>query len=91
MKEEWKDIKDYEGLYQISNLGRVKSLSKTRKDKMGRIYNIKEKILIPQKYKNGYYYVSLCNGTTIIKEKVSRLKIKMLLAKYPDIDFVEVI
>ena len=36
MKEEWKDIKGYEGLYQISNLGRVKSLSKTRKDKVGR-------------------------------------------------------
>lgn len=28
MKEIWKDIKDYEGLYQVSNLGRVKSLVK---------------------------------------------------------------
>ena len=26
--EEWKDIKGYEGLYQISNKGRVKSLAK---------------------------------------------------------------
>lgn len=26
MKEIWKDIKDYEGLYQVSNLGRIKSL-----------------------------------------------------------------
>ncbi|MDR2004098.1 MAG: hypothetical protein LBQ74_13785 [Prevotella sp.] len=26
-KEVWKDIKDYEGLYQISSLGRVKSLN----------------------------------------------------------------
>ncbi len=26
MKEEWKPIKDYEGLYEVSNLGRVKSL-----------------------------------------------------------------
>lgn len=26
MKEIWKDIKDYEGLYQVSNFGRVKSL-----------------------------------------------------------------
>lgn len=25
MIEEWKDIKGYEGLYQVSNLGRVKS------------------------------------------------------------------
>ena len=28
MKEEWKNIKDYEGLYEISNYGRVKSLPK---------------------------------------------------------------
>ena len=27
--EQWKDIPDYEGYYQISNLGRVKSLEKT--------------------------------------------------------------
>ena len=26
MTEIWKDIKDYEGLYQISNFGRVKAL-----------------------------------------------------------------
>ena len=26
MKEVWKDIKNYEGLYQISNFGRIKSL-----------------------------------------------------------------
>lgn len=30
MKEIWKDIKDYEGLYQVSNLGRVKSLKKNK-------------------------------------------------------------
>ena len=28
MSEIWKDIKDYEGLYQVSNLGRVKSLDR---------------------------------------------------------------
>lgn len=31
MEEIWKDIKDYEGLYQISNMGRVKSLPKLKK------------------------------------------------------------
>lgn len=30
--EIWKDIKDYEGLYQVSNLGRVKSLSRITRD-----------------------------------------------------------
>lgn len=29
MKEIWKDIPDYEGLYQASSLGRIKSLEKT--------------------------------------------------------------
>jgi hypothetical protein len=28
MEEIWKDIKDYEGLYQVSNLGKIKSFKK---------------------------------------------------------------
>ena len=28
MKEEWKDIVGYEGLYQVSNLGRIKNIKK---------------------------------------------------------------
>ena len=35
MKEIWKDIKGYEGLYQISDLGRVKSLERFVKNKNG--------------------------------------------------------
>lgn len=36
MEEIWKDIEGYEGLYQVSNLGNVKSLGndRTRKDKI---------------------------------------------------------
>lgn len=49
MKEYWRNIKDYEGLYQVSNHGRVKSL------KYG-----KEKILKAGKNKKGYLYVVLC-------------------------------
>ena len=32
MKEIWKDIKGYEGLYQVSNMGRVKSLKRISLD-----------------------------------------------------------
>lgn len=46
--EEWKDIEGYEGLYQISNQGRVKSL------KFGR-----EKIRKSIKQKSGYFLVQL--------------------------------
>ena len=43
MIEVWKDIKDYEGLYQISNLGRVKSLKyrKSNKERILILFNIK--------------------------------------------------
>lgn len=54
MEEIWKDIIGYEGLYQISNLGRVKSLEKTVK--VGKQYNrFPEKILSNKCLdKNGY-------------------------------------
>lgn len=45
MKEEWKDIKNYEGLYQISNLGRVKSLVGWN----GKRYISRERVLEPTK------------------------------------------
>lgn len=41
MTEVWKDIKGYEGLYQISNYGRVKSLISWN----GRKYIKKSKII----------------------------------------------
>ena len=40
MEEIWKDIKGYEGRYQISNFGRVKSLIYP-KEKIMNIYNFR--------------------------------------------------
>lgn len=57
MKEIWKDIKEYEGLYQISNLGNVKSLDHMRKNGTNE-YMQKGKILKPQK-SNNYLFVKL--------------------------------
>ena len=47
--EKWKQIAGYEGLYEVSNLGRVRSLwfGKTR-------------VLKPGKLRNGYLFVTLC-------------------------------
>ena len=56
MSEEiWKDIPNYEGLYQASNLGRVKSLE--RLDAIGRKVN--EKILKSARDRYGYYRIQL--------------------------------
>lgn len=55
MEEIWKDIKEYEGLYQVSNLGRVKSFIGWT----GKKYYYREKILKPQPNSNGYLRVVL--------------------------------
>jgi hypothetical protein len=48
MQEIWKDIKDYEGLYQVSNFGRIKSLDKIVKGRNN--YHLRKgKILIGRK------------------------------------------
>ena len=65
--EIWKDIFNYEGLYQVSNLGRVKSLSKCKG-----WYNSKEKILRPR-IKNGYYSVVLYKNNVGVEHGVHRL------------------
>lgn len=62
MQEIWKDVVGYEGLYQVSNLGRVKSLSKfhcTSKNYSSLGYWSKEKILKPIIGVQGYLYVNL--------------------------------
>jgi hypothetical protein len=48
-EEIWKPVANYEGLYEVSNLGRVK-----------RIWKSQEKILKPTKESKGYFTVTLC-------------------------------
>ena len=58
MEEIWKDIKGYEGLYQVSNLGRVKSLPRLMWNGKG-YYMSKEKILSLKPSKKGYVKIAL--------------------------------
>lgn len=65
MQEIWRDIPDYEGLYQVSNLGRVKSLNYNRT-------NV-EKILKLVQDRNGYLIVKLSKKGKAKLKKVHRL------------------
>ena len=67
--EEFRDIKGYEGLYQISNLGRVKSLA--RLDSAG--HNLKGRILKPANGNKGYAYVVLSKDSSKKTISVHRL------------------
>ena len=58
--EEWRDVVGYEGLYQVSDQGRVKSLDRTFIDKIGRERYVKERILKPVLTHYGYLRIDLC-------------------------------
>lgn len=45
--EEWREIKGYEGLYQVSNLGNVRSLPRKFIRSDGRLHNKSGKVLTP--------------------------------------------
>lgn len=65
MEEIFLDIKGYEGRYQVSNLGNIKSLN---------YHNTKkEKILKPRITRNRYLQVDLCKNKTIKRFLVHRL------------------
>ena len=71
--EIWKDIKDYENLYQVSNLGNVKSLPKSWVGGNGAIRTKGETILKQYKDTNGYLQVKLCKNGAKIQWLVHRL------------------
>lgn len=66
MQEIWKSIEGYEGKYEISNLGRIKSLV----DNHG---CFREKILKPRLSKNGYLYLNLWKDSKCKAKKIHRL------------------
>ena len=59
MQEIWKDIKNYEGLYQVSNMGRVK--------------NKKNCTINPELNKNGYKYIPLYKENKRRRELLHRI------------------
>lgn len=67
MKEIWKDVVGYEGLYQINNFGDVKSLSKH----CGRRYA--KEHLCSQSWLKGYKKVTLCKNNRLKTKQVHRL------------------
>lgn len=70
--EIWKDVVGYEGLYQVSNLGRVKSLERTESTIRGGRY-IKERILSPSAGKARYYSVPLTKDKKRRTSQIHRL------------------
>lgn len=73
MEEIWRDIQGYENLYQVSNMGRVRSLDRWVNSKNGSLRFSKGRILSHNVDKDGYHSVILCIDNKIKKMRVHRL------------------
>lgn len=60
--EQWADIEGFEGHYQISNIGRVKSLARMRISARGSLAPLRERILAQKVTKQGYHIIGLHNN-----------------------------
>ena len=65
MEEIWKPVRNYEGLYEVSNLGRVKSLNYNRTGK--------ERIMKGLDNGHGYLFVQLCKDGKVNNCRINRL------------------
>tara|TARA_B100001146_G_C16190651_1_gene438953 strand:- start:1607 stop:2206 length:600 start_codon:yes stop_codon:yes gene_type:complete len=71
--EIWKDIPGYEGLYQASNLGRIKNLHRKAKHPKGGYRTVRERILKLYYNKAGYQVVKLSVNNKKPLQRVHRL------------------
>ena len=73
MIEEWRDVVGYEGLYQVSNTGLVKSVTRIIKHKLLGKKTVNERILKPFTNELGYSHVRLSRGNTQKHKLIHRL------------------
>ena len=90
--EEWRDIPNYEGLYQVSNLGRVKSLERRRWN--GIVEVLHKPHILKQNLQKGYPFIDLSKDNHKNKCAIHRLVASVFLANpynKPCIDHINTI
>lgn len=90
--EIWKDLTGYIGIYQVSNNGRIKSLSRKIVRKNGQIAIVKEKILKSKKDRYGYFFIVLSNNNIRKTILVHRLVAAAFIPNpdnLPEIDHID--
>jgi len=82
IRELWKDIPDHEGLYQASNMGRIRSVDKTVFN--GKGYWVRKGKILSQSNCKGYKNLSLCKNGKSKTHFVHKLVAMTFLNHKPD-------
>jgi hypothetical protein len=80
MEEIWKDIPNFEGMYQVSNLGMVKSLERTKFNCYSQI-KVNERILTCNVHRCGYLWIGLSKDNKRTRFYVHRLVMYVFTGK----------
>lgn len=90
--ERWKPIDGYEGYYEVSDQGRVRSLDRVQKNKRGQVCNYSGKLLGEEGFgyadRFGYRSVILCVNAKQVRYKIHRLVVNAFIQKLEDEDVV---
>lgn len=84
MKEAWKPIPGWEGLYEVSNFGDVKRLTFTHEHPKLKSRTYPEKLLKPRQSKTGYMRVSLCKNSKSKDHYVHALVLEAFVGPRPE-------
>ena len=84
MKEEWRDVIDYEGKYLVSNTGKIKSVPRSVVRSNGRRYTVKSRILETSIDSGGYERAALSGAGKLKTIKVHREVAKAFLSRDGD-------
>ena len=82
--EQWKPVNGYEGIYEVSSHGRVRSLDRTVTYSDGRVRRFKGKVLRATLNPDGYPFVNLCTQGKKEKRYVHSLVTESFIGARPE-------
>ena len=82
--EEWRPVVGYEGSYEVSAHGRVRSVDRTVEFKNGVRRSFHGRAIKPQPTKGGHLRVTLCLGDSRRKTRVHRLVLEAFVGPCPE-------
>lgn len=84
MQEIWKDIEGYEGLYQVSDQGRIKSMRYSTRYRCNMVEGAKPHIIKPSPTANGYRSVTLYKGPGVRRKYLIHRLVAMAFVPNPN-------